>query len=701
MKYIINHVARLYCSKLLGYLLVSYRNSTEITVQKLLTYPRFGYLTGGSMKNGALTVVWKHVMITLFIKACLLEFLLFWYYTKIIINEVIYNTLQLIPKIVVKVLSTKKKNVANWYYEHRESPSYSEEEYNDHSSVYINPRTRVDWIERINEIRKLITLYKIRGNNVRKIIKIVEKYDVKDGKIRWHIPITWHEQSGKVLSMKVKELVRSFIFKNFSYILPEEFEMIESKFVKTKGGFMKGIIKKVNDDYIVSIQDVHKIRYSKVVFDGHIPHEEIKLFPSAMYVKYVFKGRNIIITMCERAKELYQRYVFHLDDVKKMNDAINRPVYLSEPYVPDLHKFCDLFIKVFEKLGINIPYVKDFSNLENYFRYPYISRNVYDAFKSYTEREIDLDKVDAFNPSVMKLVWNKLNIPKSLRTMEAKALLMYKSFSKIDEANKVKYAKYLSPTMVEIAEDPVYFLRNRIPNVNEMVTLIEILYKYKKSLLNDLNDIVNMVKNDNHIVDTIWMLKRCDSDYPEELTGFLNRFKLEELHDNLSIEISKLRDKEATIPYAYHNIFKDKKVFDLGDNYELRIPENKLDLITLGNRLSICVGSSPVYHNMIKNSKGFIFMMYYKGKEYGCIEYRDYGIEHRRCGIVQAMLEYNIPIKQKDTICYSKLEKFVKEHEQDLQINTEQKQIITQEVEDDPVEDDPMVVVDEEEELPW
>ena len=687
MKYIVNYVARLYCSKLLGYLLVSYRNSTEITVQKLLTYPRFGYLTGGSMKNGALTVAWKHVMITLFIKTCLLEFLLFWYYTRIIINEVIFNTLQLIPKIVAKVLSTKKKNVANWYYEHRESPLYSEEEYNNRSSIYINPKTRVDWVKRVNEVRKLITLYKIRGTNVRKLIKIIENYDVKDGKIRWHIPITWHEQSGKVLSMKVKELIRSFIFKNFPYILPETFEMIESKFVKTKGGFMKGIIKKVNDNYIVSLQDVHKIRFSKVVFDGHVPHEEIKLFPSAMYVKYIFKGRNVIITICEKSTKLYQKYIFRLDDVRKINDASDRPIYLAEPYIPKLfNKFCDLFIKVFEKLGINIPYVKDFSNLENYFRYPYISKNVYNAFKSYTEKDIDLDKIDAFDPSIMKFVWNKLNIPKSLRTMDTKALLMYKSFSKIDEANKVKYTKYLSPIMEEIAEDPVYFSRKRIPSINEIVSLVEIFYKYKRSLLNNLNDIINMVKNDNHIVDTIWMLKRCDSDYSEELPGFLNRFKLEELHDNLSIEISKLRDKEATIPYIYSNIFKDKKVFDLGDNYVLRIPENKLDLITLGNRLSICVGSSPVYHNMIKNNKGFIFMMYYKDKEYGCVEYREYGI-------TQAMLEYNMPIKQKDTVCYNKLEKFIKEHEQDLQINTEQKQIITQEVEDEPMFD--------EEELPW
>lgn len=79
-------------------------------------------------------------------------------------------------------------------------------------------------------------------------------------------------------------------------------------------------------------------------------------------------------------------------------------------------------------------------------------------------------------------------------------------------------------------------------------------------------------------------------------------------------------------------------------------------------------------------------MMYYKDKEYGCVEYREYGI-------TQAMLEYNMPIKQKDTVCYNKLEKFIKEHEQDLQINTEQKQIITQEVEDEPMFD--------EEELPW
>ena len=110
MKYIVNHVAQLYYSKLLGYLLLSYRNSTEITVQKLLSYPIFGYLNGGSMKNGALTVVWKDVMMKLFIKVCLLEFLLFWYYTRIVINEVIFNTIQLIPKIVsILMVALRKK----------------------------------------------------------------------------------------------------------------------------------------------------------------------------------------------------------------------------------------------------------------------------------------------------------------------------------------------------------------------------------------------------------------------------------------------------------------------------------------------------------------------------------------------------------------------------------------------------------------
>ena len=638
-------------SKIIGYLLMSYNNSNEVMVQRLLVYPMLPkMLTFSKKERHELASYYKDAMYKILINIWSKEILLFVLYAQIIIDDVIFNTLQLIPKVIAKMLTTKKENANSWHTDKLiYGRSYSKEEYDENVSKFINPIKRVNWINRIIEIQKLITIYKIRSLKLRSLIKIAldETINLNTMEMRWHIPEKFLHIKGMKIINDTKKIINDYIYEKLSYKLNNVIEYIDSAYTKLDHGYTRATLKKVNGEYVITIKHLYQYKYEK--YDIKKQKTIIRKIPTTEYYKYILTNKG-----------------FQLSFYSKMNNNyINKSVSLEELRKGILHEipndfikyFCDIFIKGFQLIGVDIPYVKQFKNLEHYFKYPYISDNIYELrYFLYQNMHIDIDKFDNMNPSIMKSIWNKLNIPKSLRNKESNIIEMYLILDPIDVCNRIKYINYFYPKIKEINKNKLFQISH--VSISELIT---ILFIYKKSLLNDLERIENFLMNDKHISDTLNMLRTCVREYPEEVTGYLNRFKLEELHDQLTVELAKMRDKEIEIPYKYENIFKDQKIFDLMDGYEIRIPVCKKDLVILGNKLSICVGSSNYYSNMIKTHHGFIFMMYYKNEAYGCIQW-----EFNQ--IFQAMLEYNIPIKQKDEIAYSKLVEFTKKYAKEIHI---------------------------------
>lgn len=674
MKYLANVVLKLMVEssliKVIGYFLISYNNSTETMVQKLLVYPmipRLEYIkevkypklehvlmVKEKESEMFLTSYYKDVMFKLMVEKYLKEVLCFMIYVKIIIDHVIFNTLMLIPKVVAKMLTTKKgKQARKWYLKvfiHDEEGN--KERYDKNISNFINPVKRINWLNRIMEIQKLISIYKIRSLKIRKLIKIIsnETIDLNTMEMRWHIPPEWICNKSITITNNVKKIIKEYIYQKMEYILDNEIEYIEQKFVKLNDEYAKATLKKVNGKYSISIKHMYWCHY--VTYDIEQNKTINKKFPSEEYYKYTFDNNGeISVTVFNKSNKASDKQIFRINDAK-YNDV---PVHeIQNCYV---QYFSDIFIKGFKLVGIDIPYAKEFTSLEHYFRYPYISNNIY-KLRYFLCDMIDIDHVDNSDPSIMKMIWNKLNIPKSIRTKNEDVIKMYLMMEPIDTCNRLKYINVFYPKIEELKKKQKFYI-----SCDDIVLFLNILFIYKRSLLNNLDRIVNYLINDEHFTDTLNMLRHCVREYPEEVSGYLNRFQLEELHDKLTIEIAKMKDKEIEIPYKYENVFKDQKIFDLNDGYEIHIPVCKKDLVSLGNALSICVGSSSYYSNMIKNHNGYIFMMYYKGKPYGCIQW-----ENNR--ISQAMLEYNNPMVSGDKIAYSKLVEFTQKYAESIHINS-------------------------------
>jgi hypothetical protein len=670
MMYLVNAVCSLvvrsYVSKVIGYLLMSYSNENDVVVQKLLAYPmrprleyaevkypKLGYVLTVKAKEKEtemfLTSYYKDVLLKLLIKHEILQLVFFVFYLQMMINQRIYALLKLLPKVVAKMLAMKKKGAGNWLLHHYSRRIHKKREYDEYTSKFFDPYKRVNWIKRIEEIKELKTIYNIKSRKIRSLIKIVSDYRLKKGMMQWHIPDIFLLKNARYMALKTNKIIKDAIYKYCPYMLPEEVTYIERKYFRIEGGFLKGILKKVNDEYVISICDtyVHDLIKKNPVTGDFISKNKI---PTKTYYKYVFHKNNIENIIFNKSFHVCDRFYFSLQKCK----GEIKNIYFN--------RFIDLFIKVFKLKGMDIPYIKEAASLEHYFKYSYLSRNLYEIHRDFPRNTlIKWNMVnEEFNykdPNVMKSIWKQINIPKSLRTAEAAVIVLYLQMKGINECDRIKYATYFYPCMTKLYKESHYY--REFPNFLDVGQVIAILYKHKKSVLKNLDAIIEWIRSDKFIRDTFYMIEKCDSDYPEELRGYLERFKLnKDFHDELSRELEKLDDKEVGIPYQYNNIFKDQKVFDLGNGYELRIPTCKADLVCLGNRLWICVGSSPTYHTMIKHHEGYIFMIYRDNEAYGCVQYQN--------GITQAMLEYNRPIDMYDSMCYKKLQQFVNTYKKEI-----------------------------------
>lgn len=394
--------------------------------------------------------------------------------------------------------------------------------------------------------------------------------------------------------------------------------------------------------------------------------------------------------------DLNVRFVFNLDDNNVYSFQVydvkkNKPIFKDEKRILNITYLSnsDNYLTSIHKQVLNNKYVQkslmkyfnemynkketfdDYKDIILFFRYHELNKETRDIIKKITDvsyikantaqkRKVilqDIYKMQSNTDYLMKIMKQK-KCPMKKRFIKMAAenpfcIYIYKLLKNlgfkdynvmlniIEQCDKIDLmALFLDilPTK-EDSSDIKILIKNMVKYKGEIYTKKNIFDCWDYYLLKDTGRMFNMVltqieENDDVLDNNIY-----DDNYIDIKEYFYN---LQKMHDNLSMILPKLKNKNKKIPYRKEDLSLNCSI----DDYEFLLAPNTHSLIDCGEKMGICVGG---YGNSAFSKSCIIVFMMKNSKYIGCIE-----LSSDKKLLIQAKAKYNNMLQEEKAIALKK-----------------------------------------------